>query len=81
MKVFISWSGDESRQIAEALRDWLATLSESVEPYMSARDNEAGVRWNSVISGELERSDFGILCVTPTNLQAPWLLFEAGALS
>ncbi|UOY03135.1 toll/interleukin-1 receptor domain-containing protein [Blastococcus sp. PRF04-17] len=81
MKVFISWSGEESRQIAEALRDWLPALFESVEPYMSVRDNEAGVRWSSVISGELEGSDFGILCLTPSNLQAPWLLFEAGALS
>lgn len=81
MKVFISWSGEESRQIAEALRDWLPTMFESVEPYMSARDNEAGVRWSSVISGALEDSDFGVLCLTPTNLAAPWLLFEAGALS
>jgi hypothetical protein len=81
VKVFISWSGPESRQIAEAVRDWLPTMFESVEPYMSARDNEAGVRWSSVISGALEDSDFGILCLTPTNLSAPWLLFEAGALS
>lgn len=81
VKVFISWSGEESRQIAEALRDWLPAIFESVEPYMSERDNEAGVRWNSVISGELETSGFGILCLTPGNLQAPWLLFEAGALS
>lgn len=81
MKLFISWSGAESRQIAEALRDWLPALFESVDPYMSARDNDAGVRWGQVISGELEETDFGILCLTPTNLQAPWLLFEAGALS
>lgn len=81
MKVFISWSGAESRQIAEALRDWLPAIFESVEPYMSARDNEAGVRWGTVISDNLEETDFGILCLTPENLQAPWILFEAGALS
>jgi hypothetical protein len=56
-------------------------MFESVEPYMSARDNEAGVRWSAVISSQLDESDFGILCLTPDNLQAPWLLFEAGALS
>ena len=81
MKVFISWSGHQSRQIAEAFRDWLPAIFESVDPYMSARDNEAGVRWSNVISKRLDESDFGILCLTPENLNAPWLLFEAGALS
>ncbi|MGR7023058.1 toll/interleukin-1 receptor domain-containing protein [Geodermatophilus sp. URMC 62] len=81
MKVFISWSGAESRQIAEAIHEWLPAMFETVQPYMSARDNEAGVRWANVVSGHLNDSDFGILCLTPENLQAPWLLFEAGALS
>jgi hypothetical protein len=81
VKVFISWSGEQSRQIAQALRDWLPMMFESVEPYMSARDNEAGIRWADVIAHQLDESSFGILCLTPTNLAAPWLLFEAGALS
>ncbi|NEK59907.1 toll/interleukin-1 receptor domain-containing protein [Geodermatophilus sabuli] len=80
MKVFISWSGDESRQIAEALRDWLPMMFESIEPYMSARDNDAGVRWANVIATELDEGSFGILCMTPDNLTAPWVMFEAGAL-
>lgn len=33
------------------------------------------------IGKELEHAHFGILCTTPANLSAPWLLFEAGALS
>jgi hypothetical protein len=80
MKVFISWSGDTSRRIAEALRDWLPMAIQAVKPYMNERDNEAGVRWGEVVSAELQDTDFGILCLTPDNLKSTWLNFEAGAL-
>jgi TIR domain len=80
MKVFISWSGPQSRQIAEALRDWLPMAIQVVRPYMSQRDNEAGVRWEGKVSAELASSNFGILCLTPSNLESTWLNFEAGAL-
>ena len=42
---------------------------------------EKGTRWFPEISKELESSDFGIICLTRSNLQAPWLMFEAGALA
>jgi hypothetical protein len=51
------------------------------EPWLSAEDIEKGAKWNQVVSGELEKSNFAIICLTPENLGAPWLLFEAGALS
>jgi hypothetical protein len=69
-----------ARQIAEALRDWLPMAIQAVKPYMSDRDNEAGVRWEGKVSAELASSNFGILCLTPDNLQSAWLNFEAGAL-
>ena len=34
-----------------------------------------------MIGAELEKSDFGIVCLIPENLTKPWLMFEAGALS
>jgi hypothetical protein len=48
---------------------------------MSNDDIPTGARWLHSISLELESSDFGILCLTPENLRAPWINFEAGALS
>lgn len=48
---------------------------------MSDRDIEAGQRWNEEISARLKETHFGIICLTPENITAPWLLFEAGALA
>jgi hypothetical protein len=81
VKVFISWSGEQSHKVALALRDWLPSVIQTVEPYVSSEDIDKGARWSSDIAGELEKSSFGILCVTRQNLEAPWIHFEAGALS
>lgn len=81
MKVFISWSGVRSKAVATALRDWLPMTLSFVKPWVSDKDIGAGDRWAQSIAGELETSNFGIICITPENLQSEWILFEAGALS
>lgn len=81
MKVFLSWSGDLSRELAEALRDWLPAVLQSVRPFFTPNDIEKGARWSKDISQELESSCFGIFCLTKDNLAKPWIMFEAGALS
>jgi TIR domain len=81
MKVFISWSGAVSRDVAVALRDWLPLVIQAVRPYVSSEDIDPGVRWSGDIAVQLDATDFGILCVTRDNVTTPWLNFEAGALS
>jgi len=41
----------------------------------------AGERWNPKIAEQLSQTKFGVICVTPENLTAEWLIFEAGALA
>lgn len=81
MKVFISWSGDRSKLLATAVRDWLRPILQSVEVWLSEADIDAGDRWGQQVATELSACNFGIICVTPENSKAPWLLFEAGALA
>ncbi len=80
MKVFISWSKDRSRHIAQSLRDWLPCVLQEVEPWMSNTDIGAGQNWQSELSKKLDDCRVGIICVTPENQLEPWLNFEAGAL-
>ena len=81
MKVFISWSGEVSHQVAQALKDWLPQVIQIIDPFLSSSDIESGVLWFDSIGSELDQTDFGIICLTPQNLDSPWIHFEAGALS
>jgi predicted RNase H-like HicB family nuclease len=53
---------------------------QAIDPFLST-EIEKGSRWGSEIDTALEGTQFGIVCLTRENLSAPWVLFEAGALS
>jgi hypothetical protein len=81
MKIFISWSGNTSKEISEIFKQWLPGVIQAIKPYFSPDDISKGSRWNNEISKELEDTKIGIICLTKDNLEAPWIMFEAGALS
>jgi hypothetical protein len=80
-KVFISWGGNLSKQLAEEVKNWLPSVLQFVKPYFTPDDIEKGTRWESSIAQELASSQIGIICLTKDNINRPWILFEAGALS
>ena len=81
MKVFISWSGPQSYGVALVLREWLPTVLQYLEPWVSSEDIDKGARWTDALGTELDASKFGIICLVPGNVDEPWLNFEAGAIS
>ena len=80
-KVFISWGGDLSKKLAQEINNWLPSVLQFVTPYFTPEDIEKGARWESNIAEELSSSNVGIICLTKDNIDRPWILFEAGALS
>lgn len=81
MKVFLSWSGQKGRALAELLRDWIPEVLQVVQPWLSSEDIPLGEHWASAIARRLEDADAGIICLTQDNVHPQWLKFEAGALS
>lgn len=79
--VFLSWSGPTSRAIAEAWRRWLPLTIQAAKPWMSDTDIPKGRPWFSELAEQLKGIRIGIICITPDNLLAPSIHFEAGALS
>ena len=67
--------------LAEGLRRWLPRVIHLARPFLSSEDICKGQRWKGEIKGRLAKTNFAILRMTPDNLQAPWIHFEAGAVS
>jgi hypothetical protein len=79
--VFFAWSGELSCKLAEAISNWLPKALQAVKPFFTPDDLEKGAKWDSEISKELDASQIGLLFLSRDNVEKPWILFEAGALS
>jgi len=66
---------------AQVLSDWLPNVIQAAKPWMSDRDIEKGTKGLTEVGKALEGMKVGIVCLTPENLDAAWILYEAGALS
>lgn len=77
----MSWSGLRSKLTAELLHDWIKCVIQAAQPWISSKGIERGALWFSEINNELKDTAVGVICLTQENKNAPWILFEAGALA
>jgi len=80
MDIFISWHGQRGQFVAAALKEWLPQIVNAFNPWLSSSIDK-GSRWRSEVATRLAKAKAGIICLTPSALTAPWLLFEAGAIA
>ncbi|MPT22560.1 MAG: TIR domain-containing protein, partial [Starkeya sp.] len=81
MRVFLSWSGELSEQIAQIYRTWIPSVLQAAKPYFSPKDIEKGKKWSSEIEKELHSSSICLIFLTKENINSSWIMFEAGAVS
>lgn len=79
IKLFLAWSGDKGRLVAEALVKWLPEVIPDVKPWMSDRNIVDTVWFNEIVTA-INEAKAGIVCLTRENFDRPWILFEAGGL-
>ena len=82
MDIFLSWHGPSSLALAKILREWLPTVLPYADPWLSSEDIGKGRPWDPELTNKLEATSHAIVCVTTLGVaRAPWVNFEAGAVS
>jgi len=81
VKVFISWSGNRSRAVADLMSVWIKCVLQASDPWISTKHIDRGALWFSEINEKLRDVSVGIVCLTQENKDKPWILFETGALA
>jgi len=85
--LFLCWSGQRSKQVAEALKAYFVEVFFLLRSETNARvvmsDNliDKGAPWSADLLKGLENARAGIVCLTPENQGSAWLHFEGGAIA
>ena len=81
MKIFLCWSKPRGKELAKAMKDWLANILPNLTPQdiFFAPEIEKGSEWFDAVRQRLTEVDAALICLTPESLHSPWIHFEAGA--
>ncbi len=80
MKIFLSWSEERSKKIAEEFKNFLGQTCQQAITFFSFHDIESGTNWANKLMKELEQTNIGLFFFTPENLKSTFMHFEAGGL-
>lgn len=86
--LFLCWSGQRSKQVAEALKEYFETIFRAQkwtepEPRVAMSETliDKGAPWSAQLLKDLKNARAGIVCLTPENRSSAWLHFEGGAIA
>jgi TIR domain-containing protein len=77
--IFLSWSR-ETKTVAEAINKWLTSKKGGIKCWFSSEDINAGQKWRAEIDNALNSADCAIICIGPSAVVSPWVLYETGAI-
>lgn len=80
MEIFLSCSGEMSKEIADKLEEFLKNVVVDAKPFFFENDIDKGEQWQDHIIKRFNTCDFAIICLTAENINSRWINFEAGAL-
>ncbi len=81
-KLFISWSGDLTKEIASNFFNLLNNVFSNISSRIFfSQYIEYGKYWYDKINNNLEKASYGVVFLSKNNLNSSWLNYELGGLS
>ena len=81
MDVLISWSKNQSREMATLFHGWLPKVVPGFRPWMFSKDIDKGKQWFDELQGFLSEATSCIIFATSENVRSPWIYYETGAIA
>jgi len=78
MKLFIAYSGETAKRLAEEIRKWLPGMLPGLQPYFAKTDIKKGSDWRDAIGKAATKAGATMLCLTQEGMNRPWINYEAG---
>lgn len=80
MKLFLSWSKDRSKKMAEALHSWMPVTLSAIDTWFSEDPSclPKGQNFPTNILNHAVDSDACLVIITKENIDSAWINFEAG---
>jgi hypothetical protein len=76
--LFISWSKDRSKKIANELKKFIENVSPTLYPYISINNLHRGAKLVGDLEKAMDNSYEAFFVITPENTHEPWLHYELG---